>query len=204
MHLGLATLPLQGKCLDLGAGSSSPSYRAYLSPDTADWTYTDWYQSGPNIISIDLEKPFNLKSRYDSIVCLNVMEHVFHARELLHSISSHLSKDGKAIIATPFLFPLHPSPHDYWRFSPEAYRQLASRTNLQVETVYFLGKGPFIAGLSQIWLVLPKWLRSSATIVAWGLDSLLLANSRMFDQTHALGFLVVLRPPKKRIRKSGT
>ncbi len=60
----------------------------------------------------------------DVVVADQVLEHV--QRPWLASAEIHrvLKKDCLAIVATPGLYPIHPSPLDCWRIMPDGYKVL--------------------------------------------------------------------------------
>ena len=91
MEVSLSSVNVSGKIIDLGAGSTNPSYLQFIKGDTKDITFTDYYKTGKNLLSIDLEKKFKLKEKYDYIFCINVFEHIFNANQLAESISKHLN-----------------------------------------------------------------------------------------------------------------
>lgn len=61
---------------------------------------------------------------YDFVVADQVLEHVslpWRAAEEIHRVCK---PGGVAVVATPGLYPHHPSPKDYWRLMPDAYELL--------------------------------------------------------------------------------
>ncbi|WP_157628233.1 bifunctional 2-polyprenyl-6-hydroxyphenol methylase/3-demethylubiquinol 3-O-methyltransferase UbiG [Ensifer sp. BR816] len=54
---------------------------------------------------------------FDHVICAEVLEHVrepFKASENIHKI---LKPGGRVFVSTPFQFPLHDAPHDYFRYT---------------------------------------------------------------------------------------
>lgn len=72
-------------------------------------------------------------------------------------------------------------------------RRLCIETGFNLERVIYLGRGSFVAGLSQFWYTMPKLVRFIALIVFWALDGLLLKFSQMFTHKYALGYIFVVR-----------
>lgn len=64
---------------------------------------------------------------YDFIVCSDVIEHVLQPHEAAESIHKLLKPGGKCLIATPYLFPTHDAPHDYFRFTEFGLKHLFSK-----------------------------------------------------------------------------
>lgn len=79
----------------------------------------------------DLSKKYG-RAAFGTVVCLNVIEHVVNPFEVFLSLNVLTRKGGLVIISTVFSFPYHPSPIDYWRFSPECLKMLANSVGFQV------------------------------------------------------------------------
>lgn len=54
---------------------------------------------------------------FDCVVAMEVLEHIPRPDMALAEIGRVLRSGGWAVVSTPFLFPLHAEPHDYWRFT---------------------------------------------------------------------------------------
>jgi len=67
---------------------------------------------------------FHDEEKYDVILCLNVLEHIYETERALKNLHRALKKKGVAYIAVPVHFPLHDEPHDYWRFTEHSLRRL--------------------------------------------------------------------------------
>lgn len=57
----------------------------------------------------------------------DTLEHVWNPHLAFSELDRCLSDDGVAIFSSVMLFPIHAHPEDYWRFTPETFRQLGSR-----------------------------------------------------------------------------
>ena len=55
---------------------------------------------------------------FDTVLLLEVLEHVADARGVLAEISRVLKPGAVLLISVPFLYPIHDAPHDYLRFTP--------------------------------------------------------------------------------------
>ena len=96
-----------GNTLDYGAGIGDLCIE--LAKKGLSVTYTDvgsrtfefakWLFKKHNlsIKMIDVNKE-SLTQQYDTIICIDVIEHVFDPRELLKDITSHIKKEGHLII----------------------------------------------------------------------------------------------------------
>lgn len=111
------------------------------------------YRIHPEIINVDLfafkevdvvsdicDTPFK-DSSVDGIICEDVMEHVARAPELLKEMSRILKPGGIAIIKTPFVYPYHSSPNDFFRWTDEGLRHILKENNFSVKKTGITG-GP--------------------------------------------------------------
>ncbi len=63
---------------------------------------------------------------FDIILCLNVLEHVYDFQSAIKNIHRSLKPGGILVLSTPYTYPLHMIPMDYWRFSAFALRKMLS------------------------------------------------------------------------------
>lgn len=62
--------------------------------------------------------------KYDLIIAEQVFEHIRSPWKAAKNIFDGLNEGGYALITVPFIFHIHPTPLDCWRFSPEGLRVL--------------------------------------------------------------------------------
>lgn len=58
------------------------------------------------------------------VISLDTLEHVEDPRLALTEIHRILKPNGIAIITSVMNFPIHDHPHDYWRFTPQAFASI--------------------------------------------------------------------------------
>ncbi|WP_337866895.1 class I SAM-dependent methyltransferase [Ignavibacterium sp.] len=109
---------LNGKILDVGCGTkpyeSFFNYSDYigLEYDTgidSEKKTADYYYDGKTF-------PFDSES-FDSVICNQVLEHVFEPKEFLLEINRILKPGGKFLITVPFVWDEHEQPYDFARYS---------------------------------------------------------------------------------------
>lgn len=66
----------------------------------------------------------DFKEKYDIVLCLNVLEHVFDYQQAINNIHKALKQGGTAVISVPAFYPWHSQPNDFWRFSEYALGQM--------------------------------------------------------------------------------
>ena len=76
--------------------------------------------------------PYLHRDSFGMAVCLNVLEHVQNPFRVFAALYQIMSGDSLLILSTVFAFPYHPSPMDYWRFSPEALKYLAQTAGFDI------------------------------------------------------------------------
>lgn len=62
--------------------------------------------------------------RFNTIICLSVLEHVKDIFAFARNVETLMQPDGMLIMSVPFSWEIHAYPGDYWRFTPEAVRYL--------------------------------------------------------------------------------
>lgn len=69
----------------------------------------------PDIVA-DLCK-WKASGTYDFIICSEVLEHTYHPHQAMQNMYDSLKPGGKLILSTPFVFPIHTPPNDFFRFT---------------------------------------------------------------------------------------
>lgn len=59
-----------------------------------------------------------------TVLMLETIEHVEYPRKALDEVHRILKPGGVLLMSSAMCFPIHDYPHDYWRFTPEAFRSL--------------------------------------------------------------------------------
>lgn len=109
--------PLQqtrGDVLVIGAGKVD--YRA-LMPNASSVLCTDIDASETVDLVADAHDLPIEDSRFDSVVAIEVFEHLRNPRKAMEEIGRVLRPGGRVLISVPFMFRVHGDPHDYQRFT---------------------------------------------------------------------------------------
>jgi SAM-dependent methyltransferase len=144
----LATSVRSPRVLELGSGvkvGESYSYSTkHLFRDYKEFLQTDVNPDfGHKIVDATT---MNYKDRFDVILCLNVLEHIFEHQKAVDNMHRALKKGGKLVVAVPFCFPLHDEPGDYWRYTEHALRKILkdfSHVELKHQRARLLPSGYF-------------------------------------------------------------
>ncbi len=156
-HTVLKTIELNGSILDLG-GDARSDYRSLIKGEHTFTTVNLDEKAVPDI-SHDLEQPLPIESHsYDHVLLINVLEHVYAYRQLLSEAVRVVRSGGSVLIVVPFLYPVHPSPNDYWRFSAQALSAECKAVGLTSKIVP-LGDGAWSAAYMLVDRLMPSPLR---------------------------------------------
>lgn len=142
-------LDITGLILDLGGSRKSGYHELVGGAHTftvANMDETVMDADGGRDFRLDLEKPLPMEyGSYDAVMAFNVFEHVYNYRSLLDESRRVLKDRGQIFIGVPFLIQVHPSPHDYWRYTEETLRLVLAEAGFCEIEITAVGRGPFTA-----------------------------------------------------------
>ncbi|WP_343214828.1 methyltransferase domain-containing protein [Dyella sp. RRB7] len=139
----------QGRVLDIGCADGWAreilSHCDYVGLDYPT-TASGMYGTRPQVYADGASLPF-LSESFDTVLLLEVLEHVLDAERVLTEISRVLKPKGRLLVSMPFLYPLHDAPHDYRRYTAPGLIQVLSSAGLQAEHVTPRNRGLKVAAL---------------------------------------------------------
>jgi SAM-dependent methyltransferase len=120
----------KGILLEVGAGGS------YLKDRYGDfiknWITSDYDIRAKVDIRLDGQSlPFK-ENLFDTIICIDVIEHVPNPQQMIGELVRVLKPGGVLILSTPFFFYLHESPNDFTRFSKFGLINLIKNNKMSV------------------------------------------------------------------------
>ena len=200
------TLPLiekyaHGKVIDIGCGEMP--YRDVVLGRGLQYDSIDVERRHPDVRFIgDIENMDVLGNEsYDTVLCLQVLEHVAHPFKVVREIHRILRPGGTLILSVPHLSRLHEEPRDFFRYTKHALRSMFEESGYEVvEITHHGGLFCFLGHQLSTMLVLAVWhipvLKHVAfflnrwliTEACWGLDKLV-DRKKLF----ALGYSCVYR-----------
>ena len=200
----LSKIKLKGSIIDLG-GNHESSYRKFWETDERIISLNISAQLKPDIIH-DLEKPLPIENEsYDNALLINVLEHIYNYQSLLRESARIIKKNGTLVIAAPFLFPVHPSPFDFRRFSEDALQREISQVGLSVTHIKSLGSGVFSACFVFIDRICPYIIRATInrplSVVVVFFDAVLswfayMTKRKYRKSDYALGYVITAQKNK--------
>lgn len=195
LYAELAKHALVGTTLDVG-GDRASQYHELMCERPLDIRVANFESKTKNDISCDLEKGIPVgDDLFDTVLCINVLEHVFNYQQLLAEMHRVMRKEGRLIIAVPFIIAYHPSPRDHWRFTSETLTNIVTEAGFRDVEIQTIGTGVFGAlyQLSHGFLHFNS-LRVCARYFAIFLDRLVsrFKKHNVYDKTHyPLGYVVI-------------
>jgi len=125
---------LKGKLLDVGCGRKP--YQNLFKVDS--YIGMDIELSGHSHEQEDVDVfydgtifPFENET-FDSILCNQVLEHVFNPDEFLSEIQRVLKKDGQFLLTVPFCWDEHEQPYDFARYSSFGLKHLFEKHGFEI------------------------------------------------------------------------
>lgn len=168
-HLGQYA---KGQLVDLGCGKTPlyQAYRPYIDQCTCvDWINT-FHETSHIDIACDLNDDLPLEdSIFDTVILSDVIEHIARPEKLWSEVARILRPGGKAIINVPFMYWLHETPFDYYRYTEFALRRFAEINNLKIITLVPMGGVPAV--LADV---------IAKTVVNWRIIGRIMANAVQF------------------------
>jgi SAM-dependent methyltransferase len=82
-------------------------------------------REGPGVdMILDLHNIGLSSESVGTVLMLDTLEHVEFPRKAMEEVHRILMPEGLVIMSSVMDFPIHATPYDYWRFTPEAFRSL--------------------------------------------------------------------------------
>lgn len=139
----LKTVPyVKGRLLDIGCGEKP--YLDIFSPHTISYTGIDIPHSLHKKDAVDIfanahQLPFK-KDTFDTVLCLEILEHVKQPLEVLKEINRVLKPGCVLILSAPQNYWLHKDPKDFYRFTQQGLIELAKeQTGFTINYIHSLG-----------------------------------------------------------------
>ena len=127
--LDIGSLDVNGTCRDL-----LPS-DGYIGMDMRLGT-------GVDLLADILNPPKTLLERFNTVVCLETLEHVTEPWTAIDNIYRCLRHGGLFIGTWCFAYPIHGEPGDYWRCTPDGFRYLLEQAGFYEIRIETEGEGP--------------------------------------------------------------
>jgi SAM-dependent methyltransferase len=123
-----------GRLLDIGCGTKpwQPTFAPYVDVHIgADHEGTLHGLVSVDVVSDAYAIPLEDDS-FDTILLTEVLEHLERPQDALAECARLLRPRGHLILTTPFAWPLHEEPRDFFRYTPHGLRYLVETAGLEV------------------------------------------------------------------------
>ncbi len=182
----------KGKLLDVGCGVMP--YRDFIKQNASidEYVGMDLPNSSvykdiqPDLLwdGFDIPLPEN---SVDSVLLTEVLEHCPEPKLVLKDIHRVLKQNGTVIFSVPFIWYLHESPWDFYRYTPFAINKMFEENGFAFEMLETYGSNDLSFLHSYlIWLkkgALPKFIRFGIYLLSLPLILLFLAFAKGKNQT---------------------
>jgi SAM-dependent methyltransferase len=202
-------LSLPGQALDVGGGEHNSYWPLLRAVDGIDSINIDPRMEPTYLADLNLPWPFH-GNQYDSILCLNTLEHIYRDQFVLCEMHRVLRPGGVAFIAVPYLYRVHGSPDDYHRHTASAWLRMLDEAGFDVDncTVEPLAFGRLTSGLALTEFMIPLPARWAAKKVLMLLTVCvevvheLTRMPRMSEMDVPLGYFITATKPLARGRRA--
>jgi SAM-dependent methyltransferase len=75
-------------------------------------------------VVLDLHDLQVMDAAVGTALMIDTLEHVEYPHRAMAEVHRVLAEDGVVFMTSVMRFPIHDHPHDYWRFTPDAFRSL--------------------------------------------------------------------------------
>ncbi|MGH7175322.1 MAG: methyltransferase domain-containing protein [Minisyncoccia bacterium] len=190
-YKALAELSIDGSILDVG-GSRKSGYHELIGGVHTITTGNIDESYGIDVV-FDAEKPWPFKeASFDGVLLMNILEHLYQYEVALDETARVLKPGGIVAGVVPFVFNVHGSPNDYFRYTRATLERLFAERGFSRVEVRELGTGAFsVAYHAFIGFARFQWMADSGIGIARFLDGLVLKlkpDNKMSAKQMPLGY----------------
>jgi SAM-dependent methyltransferase len=183
---------LSGQVIDIGGGKNA-SYISFMNKTDNVSFQTFDVKAGDVEVDFETDPLPAATGRYDTVLFLNVMEHIFNYQHIANEVLRITKPGGKLIGFVPFLMWYHPDHSDYFRYTHEALEKIFTEVGVKEIKIEALGGGPFVAAAQMMIQSIPfRWLRISVFGTLYLLDSLYKKIKGSDSRSYQLGYYFLI------------
>lgn len=191
----LSALTLNGKILDIG-GSRKSGYQDLIKWDHTYVVANISDDHGYDVFC-DVQQPFPFAdASFDNALAINLIEHIYLHRNVFNESHRVLTPGWSLVIAVPFMYYVHGSPDDYFRYTRSCLHNLCVDAGFSADKIHIqeLGAGVGYVMAQLLYLIPLKPIRMALSWCVIKLDDLLAKVSKKYAETrvrYTLGYLVI-------------
>ncbi|MDP2638729.1 MAG: methyltransferase domain-containing protein [Candidatus Azambacteria bacterium] len=127
---------IKGDVIDVGCGNSKYKSMILKFDNVKKYTGLDFFVSNNADIVTDLNKKLPVENaKYDSAICISVIEHLLEPQLALDEIYRVLKPGGYLLLTTPWIYPFHGEPSDCFRYSRFALKHMLEKSGFKLVSV---------------------------------------------------------------------
>jgi SAM-dependent methyltransferase len=193
----------RGRVLDVGCGHMPFRESVLRHADSYEGLDIEARVAGVTYLSDGVAMTGVPRGAFDTVLCLEVLEHVPDPRGVLDTIAQVLRPGGVLILTAPHLSRLHEEPHDYYRYTGYGLRALSAAVGLEVVAIApHAGVLSFLSHQLSTVVVGLTWGLPGVRPLVYGLNRLLIVRPSLWldrvlqlDRFFPLGYSLVARKP---------
>ncbi len=148
---------LRGLTVDVGSGKQLASYHRFFKQEKD--TKVECLDLALGNIDFEHDALPYGENTVDTILIMNVLEHIYHYEHVLSELKRVLKSEGHIFGVVPFLVAYHPDPHDFWRYTEETLEKIFIEAGFSSIEIKPFGRGIGIAAFSQMEIILPRIIK---------------------------------------------
>ncbi len=122
---------ITGRVLDVGCGKRP--FGQFLPQTVTEYVGQDNDPAvNPDILGNATDIAVDNES-FDSVLCNEVLEHVYEPQAVLREIHRVFKPGGHVYITVPMMWCLHYEPYDFWRYTPHSLRNLLTEAGFEIK-----------------------------------------------------------------------
>lgn len=190
-YVALSRLSIDGNVLDVG-GSQKSGYHELIKGNHTITTGNIDASYGIDVV-FDAEAPWPFPdASFDGVLFVNILEHLYRYDIAIEEACRVLKEGGIVAGVVPFMFNVHGSPNDYFRYTKSALLWVFGERGFKNMQVTELGTGAFsvmyhcLLGFMRF-----NWLATPLIAFFGGIDRFILLlkpNNKMSAKEMPLGY----------------
>lgn len=195
-YKALGELSVDGAILDVG-GSKKSGYHELIQGTHTITTGNIDASYGIDVV-FDAQKPWPFPdASFEGVLLVNILEHLFEYTVAIREAHRVLKDGGVVAGVVPFMFNVHASPNDYFRYTKSTLEKVFENTEFNEVRITELGTGAFsVIYHCLLGFVRWQWLATPLIALFGGIDRLILRlkpDNKMSAKEMPLGYYFTAR-----------
>lgn len=181
---------IKGDVVDVGCGQGKYKDLISGSPQVKSYTGVDFYDKQADIVA-DLNNRLPIEdNKFDTAICISVMEHLLEPQIALREMARILKPDGHLFLSTVWIYPYHSEPDDYFRYNGKCLKYHLEKAGFEIVSVLpYGGKITILITFLMVWF--PFFGRFSSII-----DRFLSLSSKKESSENIINYQVIAKKIK--------